>query len=288
MSIVEKAMVMNLQIGIWSGHRLDKEATRRVTEEANADDDAARVNKHLIPRPALKQITAAAAALRNHFYANTLPWKDNGDRLLTRALYTKFIQEHERLRERFDDAVNDFLTVGYPAAVDQASFRMGTMFNATDYPSPQYLRHRFYVTLDIDAVTQAGDFRVSMSQDEVDTIRSSMDRAMSDRLGKAMHDVWERLLKVVSHMAERLSDEDNVFKTSTLTNLEEMVDMLPALNIVDDPELEGIRQQIKMSLTGLDAKDLRSDLATRQQVAGEAKRIMDNMAGFMNAFAQAA
>jgi hypothetical protein len=91
MSITKNAMVLNLQIGIWQGHRLDKEASRKVTEEANANADAARVNKHLVPKDALKAITAASTAVRAHFYSKTLPWKDNGDRLLTRLLFCDFI-----------------------------------------------------------------------------------------------------------------------------------------------------------------------------------------------------
>lgn len=288
MSIADKAMVLNLQIGVWAGYRLDKEATRKVTEEANADGDAARVNKHLIPKAALKNITSAASAVRNHFYDKTLPWKDNGDRLLTRAMYTRFIEEHERLKDAFRDAVDKFIEREYPAAVDQASFRMGSLFNLNDYPTPQSLRGRFYINLDIDAVTEAGDFRVAMSSDEVDTIRANMTKAIDERLEKAMRNVWDRLLDVISHVVERLSDEDKIFRESTLTNLEELIEMLPALNVTDNHELEMIRQQAKLALTGLDAKALRADNELRAEVAGEAKRIMDTMAGFMNAFARAA
>lgn len=288
MSITEKAMVLNLNIGLWAGYRLDKEATRKITEGANAATDAARVNKHLVSKDVLKNITSAASAIRNHFYDKTLPWKDNGDRLLTRAMYTSFIEEHERLAGQFHEAVEVFLDRQYPAAVDQASFRMGTMFSASDYPSPRELRHKFYVNLDIDAVTEAGDFRVQMGQDEVDGIKATMTKAMQDRIGKAMHDVWERLAAVVAHMAERLGDQDNVFRESTLTNLEELVDMLPGLNVIDDQGLEQIRQDIKLSLTGHDAKTLRKDMAARAEVAGEARRIMDTMSGFMNAFSKAA
>lgn len=288
MSITEKAMVLNLNIGLWAGYRLDKEATRKVTEEANADTDAARVNKHLVPKTALKNITSAASAIRNHFYDKTLPWKDNGDRLLTRAMYTKFIEEHERLAGQFYDAVETFIDRDYPSAVDQASFRMGDLFSVHDYPSPSALKSKFYINLDIDAVTEAGDFRVQMGQDEVDGIKATMTKVMQDRIGKAMHDVWERLADVVAHLAERLGDQDNVFRESTLTNLEELVDMLPGLNVIDDQELERIRQDIKLTLTGHDAKTLRKDVAVRAEVAGEARRIMDTMSGFMNAFEKAA
>ena len=54
MSIAERAMVVNLAIGLWQGYRLDREASRQVTETNGAASDAARVNKHLVPKEVLK------------------------------------------------------------------------------------------------------------------------------------------------------------------------------------------------------------------------------------------
>lgn len=284
MSIAERAMVLNLQISFWSGCRLDKEASRKVTDEANAEDDAARVNKHLIPKEALKPIANAAGAVRAHFYTKTLPWKDNGDRLLTRSMYMKFIEEHEALAARFRAAVQIFVDRDYPAAVDQASFRMGGLFNLNDYPAPHTIQRRFHINIDVDAVTEASDFRVQMGADEIDDIKSSMTKAMEDRISRALYDLWTRLHTTVEAIAGRLDDEDKVFRKTTLTNLEELVDMLPGLNITDDQELEQIRQQIKLTLTGHDPQTLRKDKAARATVVGDAKRIMETMAGFMNAF----
>jgi hypothetical protein len=105
-----------------------------VTKDAGADSDAARVNKHLVPKQALADVVSAASAVRTHLYLKTLPWKDNGDRLLTRKLFLGFIEEHERLVGEFDKAVHQFLTVAYPAARDQAEFRMGSLFKPTTIP----------------------------------------------------------------------------------------------------------------------------------------------------------
>ena len=55
-ALTERAMVMTLSISRWQGHRLDKEASRKVTSEAGAAADAARVNKHLVPKEALAPI----------------------------------------------------------------------------------------------------------------------------------------------------------------------------------------------------------------------------------------
>jgi hypothetical protein len=283
MSIVKECMVVNLQIGVWNGYKLDKEVSRRVTTDANADSDAARVNKHLVPKEALKQITTAMGAIRTHFYDNTLPWKDNGDRLLTRKMYQRFIEEHGRLAGEFNDAVSQFLDVGYPAARDRAAFRMGEMFKVGDYPEPAMLRHKFYVNLDIDAVTEAGDFRVNMDKSVVDNIRAEMQDAMQARLGKAMGEVWARLADTLGHFANKMAG-DEIFRDSTVNNLEEIVELLPDLNILNDANLESIRQEIKAAIIGYSPKELRKDATVRNVAATEAKRIMDNMAGFMKAF----
>lgn len=105
MSISKQCMTVNLQIGTWNAQRLDRAASAEVTDKAGAAGDAARVNKHLINKDALKPIITAANALRSHFYHKTLPWKDNGDRLLTRKMYVEFLQGHSDLLNKFNEAV---------------------------------------------------------------------------------------------------------------------------------------------------------------------------------------
>lgn len=284
MSICENAMVLNLQIGLWTGHRLDKDATRRVVDDANAEDDAARVNKHLIPKSAMKDIVSAAGAVRTHLYEKTLPWKDNGDRLLTRALYMDFIAEHSQLVDEFRFSVDRFLRAGYPEAVEQASFRMGTLFKADDYPTPAALRSKFYVNLDIDAVTTAGDFRVAMDEEQIDNIRQDMEEALQKRLNTAMADVWERIAKAVGRFHERTSNKDGRFHSTVVDNLRELVDILPGLNVLNDPDIASIGDQIKRDLYGYDSDDIRKDEEVRFEAAEAAKAIMSKMEGYMRAF----
>lgn len=286
MSIINQCMIVNLQIGMWLGYRLDKEASKAVTDMANADTDAARVNKHLVPKSALADITKAVGAIRNHFYAKTLPWKDNGDRLLTRAMYMPFIEEHERLVGLMHDAVDEFLSDKYPSAMQQAEFRMGDLHKPEDYPAVSVLRRKFYVNLDIDPVTDANDVRVRLSgidQTQLDERVAQAEAAMQQRVGKAMIDVWSRLADVVSHFATKM-DSDDIFRNSTVTNLQEIVELLPDLNVVDDPDLNRIIDEVRSKLTGYDPDDLRKNPAVRKLAADEAKTIINDMSGFMAAF----
>ncbi len=283
MNIADNCMVVNLQISMWAGQKLDKNLTRKVTDDAQADADAARVNKHLVPKESMKEIITAVGALRTHFYNRTLPWGDNGDRLLPRLAYTDFIQEHSQLAQQFDNAVSDFLQTKYLAARDQAEFRMGEMFRASDYPEPELLRNRFAVNLDVHGVPTSKDFRVVMDKQDVDNIRQSIELKNQDRLTQAVSEVWTRLADTLNHFANKMG-EDAVFRDSTVRNLEEIVEMLPALNITNDPALEAIRQDIVDTLIGYEPKDLRKDSDIRRIAAKESKRIVAQMAGFMGAF----
>lgn len=283
-ALTTKAMIVNLSSGLWQGYRLDRDASRKVTEDAGATSDAARVNKHLVPKEALAAVVTAQNLIRTHFYANTLPWRDNGDRLMTRKLFLTFIPEHERLKAAFEAEVQKFLDDDYPSAITKAEFRMGTMFKREDYPAVSDLRRRFYVTLDIDAISTAGDFRVEIDEEHAAKVRATMEAALEQRLQAAAGDVWRRMLSTTQYFAERMADPKAVFRDTTVTNISEMLDLIPGLNVLDDEDIERVRAEIAKALGGIDARDIRKDPALRAELAGEAKAIVDRCAGFMKSF----
>jgi hypothetical protein len=277
-------MVLTLTIGLWQGYRLDRQATAEITAAKGAAGDAARVNKHLVPKDALAAIVTACGAVRTHFYTPTLPWRDNGDRLMPRVKFTAFIEEHEALVAAFQNEVDTFLVHKYPSAIEQAEFRMGDMFDRDDYPSVSELRRKFYVALDINPVTSVDDFRVQIDDAHVDKVRATMEKAAEQRVQTAMQDVWKRLAEAVGHFHERMANPDAVFRSNLTEKIDELVDMIPGLNVLDDPDIEAIRRQVQSKLGGLDPAGIRKDPVHREALAGEAKQIVDNMAGFMRAF----
>lgn len=283
-SIASHCMIANLQIGVWTGHRLDKKATQQVIAEADAEADAARVNKHLIGKDKLKPITTAQGKIRLYFYDKTSPWKDNGDRILTRVMYPRFIEDFGVMQAEFNGAVADFLKNIYPEEVARAEFRMGELFDVNDYPSARELKNKFFVNLDIDAVSEANDFRVNLGKDTVAGIRKEIEDATEKRLVAAQAHVWGRMAKTVEHFRDRMNAD--VFKDATITNLEELADILPGLNVTNDPEINRLAKEIKSKLLGYEPKDLRGDDKLRETLGKEAKKIMTDIGGFMKAFQQ--
>jgi hypothetical protein len=158
---------------------------------------------------------------------------------------------------------------------------MGALFNPDDYPSPAQLRQRFYINMDIDPVSEIGDFRVSLDEEHANEVKSQMERAMAERIGRAMKDIWVRMGEVVGHFAEKMGS-DGIFRDTTVKNIEDLLDLLPGLNVLDDPDLTAIGEEIRLKLTGLDPKSLRKDKEVRSQAAKDAQEIFARMQGFMS------
>ena len=270
---IERAcLVANLQIRCWLGYRFDRGASDQLTSEASAAKDVARVNKHIVPKEFLQAIISARSGVQTQFYTETLPWKDNGDRLITRAGFMPFIEKHQASVATFNEAVEKFLTQDYLTAQDQAQFRMGSLFKPDDYPTVSELRHKFGVNLDIDSVSKAHDFRLENNE-----------AAMQARVTQAVGALWKKLADPLEHYAEKLAEPDAIFRDSLVGNLREMAELIPSLNFTEDENLEAIRVQIAEQLAGWDASDLRKDKAARAQVGAAAQGILDSMRGFMTA-----
>ena len=67
MGLAQKAMLVDLHLSKWSSSKVDPFASKKVTDEANAEAGSAVVSKRLIPKEAFADIITAWNALRNEF-----------------------------------------------------------------------------------------------------------------------------------------------------------------------------------------------------------------------------
>jgi hypothetical protein len=81
-SLSSKAMLCTVSISAWSGYKYDREASEQVAEIHGAEKDSGRFNKRLVPRKELEEITKIIGKARRDHEFVTLPWSDNGYRVL--------------------------------------------------------------------------------------------------------------------------------------------------------------------------------------------------------------
>jgi hypothetical protein len=292
--ITAHAMLVNVHVGAWSGFKRDKGAAREVADSANATDkEAFSVSKRLISKESIDPVNSAMTAIRTHFADRTLPWKDNGDRLLPRKMYQVFIDEHAVLEQAYYDAVNQFIR-DYANEREEARGRLGSRFSLDEYPHPDDVRGRFYCRVVIDAITDAKDFRVGMSKDAIDVIRGQIETDTMQRIMDAQKDVWARIEETVTHFAGRIAAQleepvkgkrRSPLHQSTVNNLIHLVNALPALNIVGDPNMKAVGRRLHGLLSNYsDVEPLKGNPSMCAAAHDELQDIIAEMSAFSKAF----
>jgi hypothetical protein len=283
--LASRMMLVNVSISVWEGRKLDKRITRKTIADNHVNDEKGlRVNKLLIDSDAFKEVQATSSEVRDFVKTNTLPWYDKGYRALLRQRYQAFVEKFHIKEQNWWAAVDHFVRVKYPAEVAKASFRLVDAFVESDYPGVNELRDRFKLTLDIAPIAGADDFRVKLDEATVTDIQDKIRAATEQRVHDAMVDVWERVEKAVQHFAARTGPDIERFHATTVTNMVELVDLLPALNLTNDPKLKEMATKLRSTLCTYDPKDLKKDLSVRKAANQDAAKIMEDMESFMQAF----
>jgi hypothetical protein len=264
-------MLANLNISQWTARKHDRKATAEV-EQNHAAKDAGRFNKLLIDKSALEAIQKVASAARDHHYKVTLPWGDNGDRLLPSKLYLTYTQDMRLFRQQFESEVNIFVR-DYPHLVQSARQRLGTLYDPADYPMD--IRDRFSFSTAFTPVPDAKDFRVDVAAEDAERIRSDIERMVQDRQAQAVRDAFDRARDIVLRVRDRCSAEKPIIRESLMGNVQELIDMLPAFNLTKDPKLDELARDLKGLVKHPDALRTRADV--REDTAKAASDILSKM-----------
>ena len=285
-SLSSRAMLCALCISSWSARKHDPDASEEIAISHGAQADSGRYNKLLLPKEALANIQKVISEARQEHYFITLPWDDNGYRVLPAAAYLDHANKMRDLSNRFESVVED-LAGQFLTLVQQARIRLGGLFREHDYPSPTELRAKFSFETRVMPLPDAGDFRVVLGDEEKDRIRRQITTAVQASLQVGSRELWFRLYEAVQHLGERLANYrvteqgvEHPFRDTVVTNLVKLIDVLPKLNITGDPELERMASQVRSSLL-IDPGELRKSASARTETARAAAAIAQHMAGYM-------
>lgn len=279
--IHSRAMLVSLRLSTWTARRYDKKVSLEAAANNGAASDAGRFNKMLIPAdsPTYKALMQLVGSIRTEHYQNTLAWSDEGWRLLPTANFQEFSDFTRKSKAVFSDLLEDFLTA-YPTMRDAASYRLGAMYNEADFPTVSEIRGKFGFYLDFKPLPAKGDFRIDLPAEQVRLLEHSMEARTQDAVGTAMKDAWERLHTCVSHIKERLSNPDGIFRDTLISNAKDLCDVLSRLNVTGDVNLEAFRSEMAEYIACQDPDTLRDDKEVRESVATLADDIVNRMSAF--------
>ena len=282
MSISSSAVLVELNISVWTANKLDKGATDIVLANNSASKDSAQVRKNLMAgTDKRKKIADYAARARLYHNQTTLSWSDKGARLLPTSLFMDYKQNMNTYEKNMNVMINDFYA-NYADLIELAKHHLGDLFNPYDYPSIEELRSKFGFRLVFSPLPESGDFRLDIPQQDMQEMQSKYELAFNDRLADAMREPWEKLHKALAHLSDKLTDEgeDNTkrYHDSLISSNQELCALLTHLNITKDPQLEQARRELELTMLGLNIDDVRESADCRKEVKSRVDEILNKFA----------
>ena len=287
MNLTRDAMLVGLRISAWSGRLYDREASDHVAAHHDASSSVGRYHKRLLPKAALAALNATMSEARTQHDAQSLPWDDKGSRLLTVANYEQYTGIMDALRERLVRQRARFIE-DFDDYVEQARIDLGKLFRIGDYPSKDQLRDRFAIRYRITPVPDADHFIARLASDDTDRVKRDIELHIEEQIHDAVGDLYRRLAEAVERVSERLNEDGDgkplVFRDTMISNIRDLVDVVPRLNIFGDQRLARLCEQVKERIAGVEPDSLRPsrsfDPAARDRVKRDADDLMEQFAGY--------
>lgn len=277
-SIASSAMLVELSISAWTARKLDKKVSTQVDLDKHAKTRAGNYNKNLLAGTGfLDTINKYAASARHWHSTQTLPWSDNGLRLLPMSNFLAYKQNLVTLEKNYQALVDKFI-VAYPNLVSAAAFQLGDLFDRSEYPEPDTIARKFKFRVNYLPVPMAGDFRVDINEEAKAEIIMSCEGLYKERLDNAMKDAWTRLHDCLLRMSERLADNENGDRKrihdTLVENAVELVDLLKHFNLTGNSSMEMARTELENAIKNHDADDLRESHMAREAVKTKVDAIL--------------
>ena len=269
----------------WFGVRktLTPEQKAEAAEPFGAEARFLSAGKRLLDtsHPAYKAVTAIRNRVLSYWKGMSLPYPENGIRLIHQDKIDDFDAQMRALRAELVDAV-ETLDRHYSELKSAARQRLGSLFNPGDYP--ESLTGLFEVTWDFPSVEPADYLRQlnpQLYEQECRRVQQRFDEAV--RLAEEAFTA--ELAKLVSHLTERLSGTDDgkpkIFRDSAIENLTEFFGRFRQLNVRSNEQLDQLVAQAQRTIRGVDPQALRDNAGLRQHVATEMSRVQSVLDGLL-------
>ena len=178
-----------------------------------------------------------------------------------------------QFRQELLDAARE-LSGQYDAIKNEARRRLGSLFNASDYPTT--LDGMFNLEVSYPPI-EPPHYLLALNPGVFEAVQARVRERFESAVELAEQAVATELQRLVTHLAERLTGlqdgQPKVFRDTAITNFTEFFDRFRRLNVRSNPELDALVDQARQVITGIEPQQLRDSVRLRQMVANDFTRI---------------
>jgi hypothetical protein len=261
----------------WLGVRKTLAPEQRTTAARafHADRELLSASKLILDlkHPAYRAVATVRSEASGYWRTVTLPFPEAGIRLLPQSSLRLFAQTMQTYRERLQEAARE-LSSQYDTIKSEAQRRLGTLYNASDYPTT--LDGLFDLEVTYPAI-EPPQYLVSLHPEVYQQEQARVRERFESAVELAEQAFATELQRLTAHLAERLTGlhdgQPKVFRDSAVENLREFFERFRRLNIRSSPELDALVEEAQQVITGIEPQQLRDSVRLRQMVARDFEQI---------------
>ena len=261
----------------WLGVRKTLAPEQRTTAARafHADRELLSASKLILDlkHPAYRAVAAVRSEASGYWRTITLPVPEAGIRLLPQNSLGLFATTMQAYRERLQETARE-LSSQYDTMKSEAERRLGTLFNASDYP--QTLDGLFDLEVSYPTIEPPA-YLVSLHPEVYQQEQARVRERFESAVELAEQAFATELQRLTAHLAERLTGlhdgQPKVFRDSAVENLREFFERFRRLNIRSSPELDILVEEAQQVITGIEPQQLRDSVRLRQMVARDFEQI---------------
>ena len=261
----------------WLGVRKTLAPEQRTTAARafHADRELLSASKLILDtkNAAYRNVARVRSEASGYWRAETLPFPEAGLRLLPQAKLPAFDSRMAQYRQELRDAASE-LAGQYDQIKSEAERRLGTLFNASDYP--QTLDGLFDLEVSYPTI-EPPNYLMALHPDVFQQEQARVRERFENAVELAEQAFATELQRLTAHLAERLTGlhdgQPKVFRDSAVENLREFFERFRRLNIRSSPELDTLVEEAQQVITGIEPQQLRDSVRLRQMVARDFEQI---------------
>lgn len=261
-----------------------------------ADSDAAQVDRYtlyirMIPKEdRLEPQQILSEARRFIDFPKGIKWDKNGNSAIKNVELEGVLGDLEVFRQKFYDAVQK-LVDKLPELETKARHDLNGAFDRLGFPTAQEVKSRYSFDIRVGVAPSPNDIRCqgvsAKAKAHIEAaVRKDQDNKLADLHKQVVGALDASLSRVVNNLTDFSEGKIARFEDSLVTNLAELVEALPRLNIAGDRAVDqtiarsrGLLTGLQKALTEQTLRDKKSEAGpkVRKEIATEAKDILSKL-----------
>ncbi len=230
-------------------------------------------NKH----EAFRAVTAVRSQIISYWKGMSLPYPENGVRLVPQDDVDPFNSRMTDLRQELLTAVEN-LDEHFEQLKLAARDRLGRLFNPNDYPPT--LRGLFGVEFDFPSV-EPPEYLLRLNPRLYQQERQRIAQRFDEAVQLAEQAFVAEFGKLVSHLIERLtadpSGEKKIFRDSAVKNLNQFFERFRGLNVRSNGDLDRLVDTAQRTLAGVDPTVVRNNESLRDHLTSQLSAVQAHL-----------